>query len=132
MSDIVAWGAYIHIQSSERLSPPGELIRLTPFLEDPRTFLGQKICVEKSNRVLGVCTDIQFDTRHLAVEWIFPRKWFVTRQPIAASEIIEVTEEAIVVRDSLRAMREPAPKAEEPVAAMLSDVLPTQTSTRSA
>ena len=109
VSDILSIATRVHIRSSDALSPPEDLIRLKSALQDPRTFLGQRICAGESGRILGLCSDIQFDTRHFAVEWIFPRGWMFMKQPIAASEILEVTEEAIWVEDPLRRAPTPDP-----------------------
>lgn len=107
-SDIIAWGTNVHILSKDRLSPPEELVRLQSSLHDPRTFLGQRIRIEGSGRILGTCADVQFDTRHCLVEWIFPRRFFVYRQPVLATDISEVTPDAIWVRDPLQSVREKA------------------------
>lgn len=124
--DIVAWGMQVHIKNADKLGPPSDFIRLQKLLEDPRTFLGQLIRTEETRRTLGVCTDVQFDTRHFIVEWLFPRRFFLIRQPIPASDVGEVTPEAIWVKDPLRPMKEKI--AEKPVEQVgLSEVLPTQT-----
>ncbi len=104
--DIVAWGMRVHVRSVDALSPPGDLIRLQKFLADPRTFLHQRICIRESGVFLGVCADLQFDTRQYSIEWLFPRRMFFFRTPIAAQEILEVTPDAIWVEGPLRPMKE--------------------------
>ena len=101
--DIIGWGTKVHVRSADRLSPPGDLIRLQDAFADPRTFLGQTIRSEKLRRSLGRCVDVQFNTRHLHIEWLFPRKFLFVRQPIPASDVMEVTEAAIIVREPMRA-----------------------------
>ncbi len=113
-SDIIAWGTNVHVSSIDRLCPPDELVRLQSFFRDPRPFLGQHIRIEDSKRLLGTCSDVQFDTRHCMVEWIFPRRFFIYRQPIPTSDISEVTSDAIWIRDPLRHIREKAIKSSEP------------------
>lgn len=121
--DIIAWGTHVHMNRVDRLCPPDELIRLKSLLMDPRPFLGQYVRLEGSERLLGVCSDIQFDTRHFTIEWIFPRKFFVYRQPVAVGDIHEVTKEAIWVRDPIRSIHEKVVKETE---AEKSPILPTE------
>lgn len=105
--DILSWGTTVHLRSSDRLCQPSDLIRLRPLLEDVRTVLGQPVRVRGSNRSLGVCRDVQFDTRHCRVEWIFPYRCFVLQQrPVAVTEIEEITPDAIWITDPLRCMKE--------------------------
>lgn len=108
--DIAAWGTRVHIRSEECLSPPEELIRLRSALEDPRLIIGQRIRTKTTNRCLGICRDIQFNTRHFMAEWIFPRRFFMSRQPLPMSDILEITPEAIIVKDPLRPVRAPIQK----------------------
>lgn len=109
-SDIVSWGTRVHILSADRLGPPEDLVRLQARLRDPRPFLGQPIRVHGTGRTLGVLDDIQFSTRQFMTEWLFPRRWFFIRQPIPVSDIVEVTEAAVWVKDPVR--KEPAPVRE--------------------
>lgn len=104
--DIIAWGMNIHIRSHDALSPPEELIRLKKYLDDPRRMLGQSIVIQETEKKVGVCSDVQFDTRRMAIEWLFPRRYFFERDPIAVTEIIEVTPEAIIIRNPLRPVKE--------------------------
>lgn len=104
--DIVSWGTRVHVLSADRLGPPEDFVRLKARLEDLRTFLGQKILVQGTRQSLGVLEDVQFDTRHFAVEWLFPRRFFFIRQPIPASEILEVTQEAVWVQNPIRPVRQ--------------------------
>ncbi len=43
-------------------------------------------------------------------EWIFPRRFFMSRQPLPMSDILEITPEAIIVKDPLRPVRAPIQK----------------------
>jgi hypothetical protein len=44
--------------------------------------MGQKILTEKEGTYLGRLSDIQFDTRRMHMEWMFPKKWWLTCTPI--------------------------------------------------
>ena len=93
-----SWGQRIHIGESDILMPPQEIIRLASFLEDKRKVMGQ-IIQTKSGVTLGKCSDVQFDSEHFTLEWIFPRHFLRKGTPLPASDILEVTEEAIIVKD---------------------------------
>jgi uncharacterized protein YrrD len=127
-SDIVAWGTRVHVLSFDRLSPPEELIRLQPLLDDPRPFLGQRIMTKRGKKVIGICDDVQFDTRHFLVQWIFPKKFFFFHNdPLPTTEILEVTPEAIIIREPLRPVRQKIDEAEKSKGdglPALADVLP--------
>lgn len=99
--DIIAWGMVIHVRSADMLSEPEEIVRLQPLLAGERTILHQDIVTEKEKTNLGTCTDVQFDTLKLSVEWLFPRKFLVAGLPIPTSGIVEVTKDAIVVKEPL-------------------------------
>ncbi|MSR68035.1 hypothetical protein EXS65_04430 [Candidatus Peribacteria bacterium] len=101
-ADILSIGTKVHIGSREKLSPPEELVRLQSILDDPRSFLGQTIRNRETGRTLGKCVDLQFDTHHFSIEWLFPRKFLFFRKPIPASEILEVTVDAIWIKNPLR------------------------------
>jgi hypothetical protein len=104
--DIVAWGTRIHVRDGDRVAPVSDFIRLQSLLGDSRPVLGQSIRVVKTRRLLGTCVDLQLDTRKFAIEWLFPRRWFFMRDPIPVSEILEVTPDAIWVRDPIRSLPE--------------------------
>ncbi len=101
-SDIVGWGMQVHIRNADRLTPPDELIRLQRFFEGGRTVLGQSILTRGTKMRLGTCADVQFNTHHFTLEWLFPRKFFFYRQPVPVTEIYEVTKDAVWVNDPLR------------------------------
>ncbi len=126
-SDIVAWGTRVHVRSEDCLSPPGELIRLKSVLGNSRPVIGQPIRIKDTKRNLGICSDVQFSTRHFITEWIFPRKFFIARQPIPMADVLEVTPEAVWVRDPLRLIRAGVQQEKEEVvaASVLRDVVPT-------
>ncbi len=131
--DIVSWGTRVHIRSADCLSPPEELIRLRSAFEDPRHVIGQQIRTKDTKRTLGICSDVQFNTRHFTTEWMFPRKFFISRQPLPMSDIIDVTADAIWVKDPLRPARLETLVEKEVMssAPVLSDVVPTvQTSSK--
>lgn len=98
IADILSWGKRIHIQDAERLWLPREIIRLAPFLEGKRRIIGQRIQTQ-SGVLLGKCVDIQFDAEHFTLEWIFPRRFLRKGIPLPASDILEITEQAIIVKD---------------------------------
>lgn len=122
--DIVAWGTVVHVRHQDVIVPADELVRLKPLLEDGRTMLGQRILTAKKRRYMGICKDVQFDTRQLAIEWLFPRKYFfLSQNPIPASEVTEVTKKAILVKEPLRPKKVPVQPV-LPTAQQLNDVLP--------
>lgn len=104
--DICTMGTAVHVRTIDKLSPPGELIRMRKHFDDPRTFLGQPVRVRGSRRTLGRCADIQFDTRHFAIEWLFPRGFLFFAQPVAATDIEEVTADTIWIEDPLKPVKE--------------------------
>lgn len=123
--DIVAWGTRVHIRSEDCLSPPEELIRLRSALEDPRSFIGQRIRVKGTNRYLGICSDVQFSTKQFLSQWIFPRKFFIARQPLPMSDVLEVTPDAVWVRDPMRTVRLGTQESSEHVSgSVLTEVVP--------
>ena len=124
--DIVGWGLQVHIRSEDRLAPPEEIVRLRRLFADRRSILRQPIRTHGSNTVLGRCDDIQFNTHHFTLEWLFPRKFFLYRQPVSAGDIIEVTDDAVVVNDPLRPTKVRGRKkvAEEANEAMVTEVMP--------
>lgn len=122
--DILRFGTKVHIRSADTLSPPEEIVRLQKNLHEPRLFLGQRIRIRSSGRTIGICSDIQFDTGRFVVEWMFPRRFFLSVRPIAASEIIEVTEEAIWIQDPLRLRKEKAAEVLQEIPRVMVDVTP--------
>lgn len=100
--DIVRWGTRVYINSRDSLAAPADRIRLQALLEDPRTVLGQRIRSE-AGHILGRCKDVQFNTDSMHIEWIFPRKWWRWGVALPVSDIIEVRNEAIIVKNPLAA-----------------------------
>lgn len=97
--DIAHWGMHVRVRHADALSPLEDRIRLTTLLEDGRTVLGQTIVNESGVR-LGTCADIQFDTTHFMLEWLFPKLLWRWKPPVPASAIVEVRAQQIVVRDA--------------------------------
>jgi len=97
--DIVRFSTRLYVRHSEVLFPIEEHIRLLPLYLERRTLIKQPIRTE-TGKFVGWCQDIQFDTRHFMVEWIFPRKFFRWGTPLPLSSIIEVRKDAIIVRDT--------------------------------
>ncbi|MDD4318888.1 MAG: PRC-barrel domain-containing protein [Candidatus Peribacteraceae bacterium] len=97
-SDIMHWGLRVVIRGPEALGPVEDRVRLQSLLEDGRVLLGQPILTD-TGRALGRCADLQFDTVHFMVEWLWPRKLWRWGDPIPLSQVIEVRKDAILVRD---------------------------------
>ena len=104
--DIVRFGTRIYVRNADVLCDPYEIVRLRSLLDDGRSVLGQRVRTE-SGQIIGRCRDIQFNTETMKIEWIFPKRFFRWKRGIAVSDIIEVKDDYIVVRD------EPIPVAEE-------------------
>jgi sporulation protein YlmC with PRC-barrel domain len=98
--DILHWGTAIRVRSADSLSPIDDRIRLRSLLEDGRSVLGQGMVTEGGRR-LGTCADVQFDTRHFQLEWLFPKAWLRWGTPVPASAIVEVRPDVILIRDPL-------------------------------
>ena len=120
--DITTWGKRIHVRDASVLGPVEEVIRLKPFLEEKRRIYRQPI-ITKSEARIGMCSDYQFSTEHFTLEWIFPRSFFFKGTPLHASEILEVTEKAIIVKD--QGPREEKIVAEESVPDVDAVIAPT-------
>ncbi len=97
--DILRIGLVITVRDSERLAPPEDVLRVMSIVDEKCPVIGQRIVTKNTKRVLGTCMDVQFDTVTFMLEWLFPRKWFRLQTPLPASEILEVTPEAIIVRE---------------------------------
>lgn len=97
--DIVRWSTRVYVRNADALFPIEEHIRLLPLYMERRTILKQPIRTE-TGKFVGWCQDIQFDTRHFMVEWIFPKRFFRWGTPLPLSSIIEVRKDAIIVRDT--------------------------------
>ena len=54
----------------------------------------------ESGAFLGKCADVQFSTKDYKVEWLFPRKWFRWSHPVRATQIVEVTDDAVIIKDA--------------------------------
>jgi sporulation protein YlmC with PRC-barrel domain len=117
--DIVRWGTQVHVRDPDAVYPIEERIRLAHLLSDPRTVLGQQIRTE-GGRNLGVCRDVQFNTDSMRSEWLFPRRFWRWGIPVAMSDVIEVTPQAVIVRD----LPVPAPVEETIPAAQPAELLP--------
>lgn len=98
-ADVSRFGTRVYVRRADVLCDPHDIVRLQALLEDGRTVLGQRVRTE-SGQYLGRCRDVQFDTDAMKVEWIFPKKFFRWRRGIAASDILEVRHDAIIVRDA--------------------------------
>lgn len=104
--DIVHWGLRIDVRDAEAVGPLEECVRFQDVLREGRTVLGQRMVTE-GGRVLGRCADVQFDTERFQVEWLFPRTWFRWGAPLPVASILEVRPDAIVVRETEAAEKQP-------------------------
>jgi len=118
--DIVRWGTQVHIQYIDAIFPLDERIRLQPLRDDKRKVLHRGIQTE-SGKAMGTCKDIQFNTKSMKIEWLFPKKWWKWGIPIPVSSIIEVTQKHILIKDG--AIAEPENTSTDPIAEVL-DALP--------
>lgn len=100
VADILRWSLRVVVRSSDVLCDVTDMVRLEPLLSSPRPVLGQKI-VTNNGRQLGRCGDVQFDTTHFMLEWIFPKKLWKAGVPISAGHIEEVRSDAIIIRELL-------------------------------
>lgn len=96
--DIARWGARLYVRFASAVAPANDRIRLQQLLSDPRTVLDQKIRTE-SGQYIGRCSDVQFSTKSMHIEWIFPRKWFREKTAVPVSSIVEVTPQSIIIKD---------------------------------
>jgi len=91
------WGSRVRVRSSDMLSPLEDFVRLSRLYEERRPVYGQQILTD-SGRRLGRCGDIQFNTKLMQLEWLFPHTFLRWGVPLPANAILQVTSEAIVVR----------------------------------
>jgi uncharacterized protein YrrD len=108
--DIVHWGASVRIRDRECIGPIEERVRLQAFLEEGRTMYGQRLLTE-GGLYLGICKDLQFNTKTFVLEWLFPRKWFRWGLAVPVSAVVEVKREAVMLRDQnlMQEIREKTP-----------------------
>jgi uncharacterized protein YrrD len=124
--DIHSVGTVVRISSADMMGDPQDVLRLGILLEDPRTVMGQKILTEKEGTYLGRLSDIQFDTRRMHMEWMFPKKWWLTCTPIPVGEIVRIEPHAIIVKEPLRAV--PVEQEEEKISVpALTEIVPKPT-----
>lgn len=116
VTEIVRWGTRISIRSSKSLFPIEENVRLLPLFLGGRAVLRQPIRTE-TGKYIGRCMDIQFDTRHFMVEWIFPRRMLRWGTALPLSSIVEVRKDSIIVRDA--SVREPMMESAPEIPAIL-------------
>ena len=116
--DIVRWGTQVHIQHLDSIYPLEDRIRLQPLMEDKRNVLHQRMRTE-SGHTLGRCKDVQFNTKTMKCEWLFPRKWWKWCAPIPLTDVVEIQKKYIIIKDALVA----APEQETEEADSLTEVL---------
>lgn len=111
VQDILHWGSRVRIRDHHALAPLEDMVRLETLVAEGRTVLGQKIITE-NNAALGTCKDVQFDTVHFYLEWMFPKRFFRWARPIPVSSIVLVRSDAVIVRDAVtlpEAVMDPVP-----------------------
>ncbi len=96
--DVIHWGTHIRVRD-DALSPLSERFRLQQMVEEGRTILHQRIVTEEGT-VLGMCRDVQFNTKLFTLEWLFPRKFLRWGRAVPASAIVEVKREAVIVKNA--------------------------------
>lgn len=104
-SDIVHWGVSVRVRDRAVLGDITDIVRLQDILRQRRPVLGQRIRTE-SGRTLGRCLDVQFNTERFVLEWLFPKKWFWWGVALPVSDIVEVKEDAIIVREGIASVPE--------------------------
>lgn len=114
--DIVRWGQEVHVHDPDAVFPVQERIRLQPLVEDERPVLGQRIRTE-DGRALGRCRDVQFDTKSMRCQWLFPRRFWRWQRPVPVADIVEIRRDAIIVCNPERpvAVQEEVAEATSPL-----------------
>lgn len=116
-ADIVRFGTRVWVRHDDVFTDPRDLIRLQPLLDDGRTVLDQRM-IGESGAVLGTCRDVQFETLHFMVEWLFPKGIFRWGLAVPTSSVSEVKKDAVVIRDMVKE------KPVEPLPAPAATLLP--------
>jgi uncharacterized protein YrrD len=96
--DIVHWGTHVRISDGDALGPLEDRVRLQAFVSEGRTVIGQKLLTE-GGAYLGICQDVQFNTKTFTLEWLFPKKLLRWGIAVPASAIVEVKPEGVMLRD---------------------------------
>lgn len=103
--DILRFGTCIRVYDFESVCSLEDHIRLAPLAEERRTILGQKIQTE-TGRKIGTCADVQFSTKTMMCEWLFPKRWWRFLPPVPLGEVVEVRIDSIVIRDPVVPVKE--------------------------
>ena len=103
--DILRWGLRVVVRDADVFSPIEERVRLQSLFEEKRYILGQPI-VTDTGRKLGVCADVQFDTTHFMVDWLWPKRLWKWGTALPLSQVLEVRRDAVIVRDPRMAVSE--------------------------
>src|SRR3989338_8257198 len=97
-ADIVRFGTAVMVSDSVAVAPAEDRVRLRPLLEGKRPVLGQRIRTEQG-RNLGVSRDVQFTTRAMRVEWLFPKRLWRWGVALPATVVVKITPAAIIVQN---------------------------------
>lgn len=120
--DIATWGNRIHIRDPEVMGELKDIMRLETFMSDPRTVIGQKVRTQ-GGMSFGKCFNVQFRTDTFDVEWIFPKKFLFIKGPaLPTSDIVEITPQAIIIKDQGLKEEKIADEAEEPAGGKLETI----------
>jgi sporulation protein YlmC with PRC-barrel domain len=98
-SDIAHWGRSVVVRDPDAIAPLEELVRLSALWDEARPVVGQRIVTE-TERFLGRCKDVQFETDTFRMEWLFPRKMLRWQRPVPVTAVVEVTADMVKVRDA--------------------------------
>lgn len=116
VSDIVHWGRSVVVRDPDVIAPLDERVRLTALWDEARPIVGQRIVTE-GGKLLGRCKDVQFETDTFRMEWLFPRKMLRWQRPVPVTAVVEVTVDAVKVRDTY-APAQPMPVEDVAVGAL--------------
>ncbi len=125
VQDILRFSMTVLVRSEEVLVEPGEIFRLESLVTDSRTVLRQRMQT-KSGKIVGRCRDVQFSTHTWTLEWLFPRSFFRWGVAVSAADILEITPQAIIVKDPVVKVEEKESLISK-IPEMVEGVVPQQT-----
>jgi sporulation protein YlmC with PRC-barrel domain len=99
VSDIAHWGRSVVVRDPDAIAPLDERVRLMALWDEARPIVNQRIVTE-GGMFLGRCKDVQFETDTFRMEWLFPRKMLRWQRPVPVTAVVEVTVDAVKVRDT--------------------------------
>lgn len=121
-NDVISWGDVIRVGSNDVIIESTEIVRVDEVLKDGRRIFGNKV-ISRDGEDLGKVFDFAIDGTTLMLQKLFVAKglWGLFRYAgriIPAKDIIEVLPDKIVVKESMRPVKEDErePKMEEATA----------------